>query len=51
MAFDVLFPGLKGQNEAALAVPVDGLADDAARHVADKGLFCGDEAEGRTAEG
>ena len=51
MALDVLFAGLQRQHKAALAVPVDGLADDAPRHVADIALLGGDEAEGGAAEG
>ena len=51
MPLDVLLAGLERQDEAAPSFAVDGLADDPAGQVADVLLLCGDEAEGRSAEG
>ena len=50
-AADVLFAGLQGQHPAALAVAIDCLADEPARHLADVLLPAGQETQIGTAVG
>ena len=50
LAADVLLAGLEGEDEAAAAVDVLGLAGDPARHAADVLLGRGEEAERGAAE-
>ena len=51
VAADVLLAGRQRQHEAAAAFGVDGLAAEAARHLADELLARGEEADVRSAEG
>ena len=51
LAADVLLAGLQGQDPAALAAAIDGLADQPAGHAADELLAAGQDAQVRPAEG